>query len=1412
MNSISLGNWKRSAAGLAAALAILTPLGVAQAQTVLNDQPLTTSLTVPGNVLLALSVEYPTASSIANSAKYSSSTAYDGYFSPTTCYVYVYPTSTTTSYPETTTAYYADTDQGANASQSPYFYPYSATSSSHTCTSTAAVGLWSGNFLNWATMQTIDNFRWALTGGYRVIDLPFTNTTYMTPVSSVAGQSFPNTILEKAWASGQGGASETPNRIIEAATGDLNNPNNLQASIVDPTTVTPLPWNGLQLRVWGLGDRLQFINGNTTNPPVAGYVPPTFDGNSGSTADTPYTNQPSASLSSTTIYSVKIRIAACVPASYSAGLLENNCTPYGSSYKPEGLMQKYNLSMNFGAMGYMNDSNILRDAGVLRAEMGPIGPYMFNSTGGSPLVNPAAEWSATTGVFNQFPDQYASADSIACPSNYPNCITASGVINYLNNFGYAAKTYKTYDPVSELYYAAQRYFRGPDNGNDNEPSWTSLTLGNPSQATINTWMDGFPVFPHWYTTGNSTPLPDPIQYGCQQNFIMGIGDVNTHASSNVSGPISGAPSAITQQWNSGGFAVTSEPQRSSGNEPALPASVAADTSIDAVAATNFVGNAEGIGNIGQVDISWCCGDDATYLMAGLAYQAHVNDIRPNDFLVNGTKTQISTITTYWLDVEEYQTFHYQNQFWLAAKYGGFPVPPQYTPYVLPTTQLPVPAPSTPTPNLGAWATGANCTETTGTNAIAGCTGPGDAQAGGSGKDMPNNYLPAGNAALMVKGLVTAFQSIASSVAFSTNPLAVASPLFSASGGASYGSSYNPKYWTGDVNGYITTFDAQGNPASSQQWDEDVLIAAQLGVSGTGTSTVYGWNTNRFIATWNGTQGVAFRLANIPTTAVTSFNAITGVNPLAEGTTAAQSYLNYLRGDQSNEGTPSSTFLGYRPRTSLLGDIVNSKLAVIGPPDNNFSNTYNSGYSTFVSTWANRPTMIYVGANDGMMHAFVGGTSAPPAGFEQFAYVPSALFAGPTGTPAVNGLASLGATPFAHHYLVDATPNVYDVDFGKTGGTSAGAPNWHSILIGGLGKGGKSFYAIDVTNPAAMTSETAVAANVLWEFTDPTMGYSYGSPSVAKTVKWGWVVALTSGYDNADGHGYVYFINPKTGVLLEKVAMPDTGSSTNQAGLAPGSFSTGNYQDLTADAYYGVDLLGDVWRISLSSTTASYQSQTVQFAKVTSGGNPQPITTDPLIIVNPQGDQRYVTFATGQWLASSDVTSGTLLTQQQSLYVIPDGTIGDLSAASTPVTTAQLPVLTTAELTQTPAPNLSSGFVYNFPSAIPAGRVNVDPQPLYTDVVFAVNYPEGSVCSPSGTNDTFAISVISGASQLVSTTGVPQPYVNIPGGAVTSLNIVCVSGNCEALPATPQGPARLPITPTAAGGLKRLNYREVPTAD
>lgn len=1238
---------------LASAL-LLPAMLVSAAQTDLADQPLFSSVSVPGNLLLSLSVEYPTANSIAYVSSYTAGVKYLGYFDPLKCYTYQYD---------------------ANTDANNYFVPATAADSNFQCAS--GNNYWSGAFLNWATMQTIDPFRWALTGGYRVTD-----TASLT-------------VLEKAWASGQGSSGETPNRTIGGRNG---------GGSTTVSAATPFNWNSLGVRIYGAGNKLYFTSSGNLD------------------SDTPRTYSSGSSQDSSKVWWVYARVKVCDPSQPEA-----NCTKYGSNYKPEGLMQQYSQRIRFGAFGYLNDSSIKRDGGVLRARMKFIGPTQ-PVPGKNPTTNTVAEWSATDGTMVTSPD---TADASA------SSVSNSGVMNYLNKFGSTSQNYKTYDPVGELYYAGIRYYKN---------------LGNVASYSANTnatLADGFPVIQTW---------DDPIQYSCQKNYILGIGDINTHADANVPG------STIR-----------------SSNEPALPPEVSSDTTVNADSATNLVGQMEGISNLNKISPPCCNGN--TYLMAGLAYDSHVRDIRPNDFKDSlGNKSKIQTISTYWLDVQEYQTYRYQNQFWLAAKYGGFSVPSNYN--------------------------------TSNTTALAQSLWNASGNTDPNGKPMPDNYYLAGQADLMVNGLNSAFQNISNDIQAATTALAVSSANVSLTGNIGYSASYNSSTWTGDVAGNSLSFDAKtGLPTQTKAWSAQ----AQLGNQS---------SSSRLIATSNSVgaaQGVPFQFAKLTTTnqSALSNSAVKNWNN--------QDFLNYLRGDQTNEGTNGKAV--YRPRAFLLGDIVGSKVDAVGPPIAVLSSATNPDYASFKSTYVNRKPVVYIGANDGMMHAFDGTVGGATSGNELFAYVPSFLYQGPctsgTCTPTVNGLASLGltGTNFVHHAMVDATPQAFDIDLARAGTTtwaSATTSNWRTMLIGGLGKGGKGYYALDITDPTTITTETALAGKVMWEFGGPsnasqgTLGFTYGDPIVVKTKKYGWIVAVPSGYNNADGVGRLFILNPATGAVLESIST-GVGTASTPSGLAYASAYVADYTDNTADSIYAGDLLGNVWRFDLTGTPSAYPAPT-KIAQLTDpSGNAQPVTTPPLIEIQPNSLKRYVMVGTGRLLGSTDIASS----QTQSFYVIYDGVVQrfnsstDLPSGVTfPIQRSNLNADTNLLKGIGSAPTSVMGYYIDLSQSSNgvAERVNVAPVSNFGTVSFAANLPNGDACNPSGSNRVFSLDIGTGISRVVNSAGVLQPYYT-GGGLVVDLSYLNVNGSVRLEAGTDNSAINsVPLVPTVVQAIRQINWREVPTAD
>ncbi|OOG57268.1 hypothetical protein B0E48_07340 [Rhodanobacter sp. C03] len=747
-------------------------------------------------------------------------------------------------------------------------------------------------------------------------------------------------------------------------------------------------------------------------------------------------------------------------------------------------------------------------------------------------------------------------------------------------------------------------------------------------------------------------------------------------------------------------------------------------------------------------------------MPGLAYYAHTNDIRNDDPKKVATLGK-QTVDTYAVDVLEPGSYDGSsttnaiynptklttagpNIYWLAAKYGGF---------------NDINGDGKPA-NILTWHTNST---TAAANTL-----------------RPDNFFQGNQPDLLQTGLTQIFNRVASTSvargaapsvtstrALTTIPTNVAPYNSPVAGFPIYNVQYKPVSWVGDVNGFVGTAAAGGNVtavAGGNTWSAQTQLE-NLTQYPTG-GPVVGWNTGRRILTWNDATkaGVPFRY--------------TSVSAAEQTAVGSASLLNYLRGDRSNEAGGTGTS-AYRARSYILGDIVNSQAVLVqNALSPSYSESTNPGYTTFATSVANRAPVVYVGANDGMLHAFAADFSNPPVapgntvtggGSELFAYVPSLLYNGPNATPQIDGLAALAnqtgvsTNPYNHHFYVDSTPQVADIDFSYTGlnptVSTAATSNWQSILVGGLGKGGKGIYALNITTvPGAVATtgsdsttlangETKLATSkVMWEFTDPDMGYSYGRPLIVKTRKYGWVVVMTSGYNNISGtlagHGILYVLNAKTGALLQKI---DTGagSATSPAGLAQATGYTQDVSNGTIDQIYAGDLLGNVWRFDLSepaldasgNATPNYPTPTL-FATLTDpSGAAQPITTAPRIELSIDstglGTLRWVFVGTGQFLDISDLSN----TQQQSMYALRDGTGSTPSATGTPLGRSVLvanPLVTALNLSDS-----ATGWYYDLPGTAGTGGgterivVNPDAAAGISVIAWASMTPSTDPCSLLG---------------------------------------------------------------------------------
>jgi type IV pilus assembly protein PilY1 len=623
------------------------------------------------------------------------------------------------------------------------------------------------------------------------------------------------------------------------------------------------------------------------------------------------------------------------------------------------------------------------------------------------------------------------------------------------------------------------------------------------------------------------------------------------------------------------------------------------------------------------------------------------------------------------------------------------------------------------------------------------------------------------------------------------------------GFAVYQTSYVPGDWTGDLIGEVATVNSTNGGVNPVTGTTPWSARAQLDTLTTSVNTGSqpGWDAGRRVITFNG-QGVPFRWSNLSAAQQGYLNS-------------DKTLLNYIRGDSSNEG------MSFRIRRHTLGDIVSSQAVLVqGALSSGFSNAANPGYSAFATSVQSRAPVIYVGANDGMMHAFAGDFSTPTAsnpvtggGSELFAYVPSFVLPGPNATPAINGLAAganlngVSTNTFTHHFYVDQTPQVGDVDFDRTCSSpdiacpSGSTPDWHSILVGALGKGGKGIYALDITKvPGALdlssssgssgsdASENAISQKALWEFTDKDMGYSFGRPLIGKTRKYGWVVLMTSGYDNT-GAGYLYVLNAKTGKLLEKIS-DSSGSAANPSGLGRATAYSRDVTDGTVDQVYVGDLQGDVWRFDLTSPKEDFPSPTLLATLTDASGIAQPITTAPRIELDTAGLEvrRWVFVGTGRFLDTSDLAT----TQRQSMYALRDGTDTSAQNSGLPLSrksSSSNPLMANADLLKgVTLPDTSAGWYYDLIGASASGateRIVVDPDAVagISVVTWVSLVPGNDPCGFEG--EQYAVNF--GGQTMIDVGGSPVSSLGY-GSALTTSKIV-----------------QLPTSTGQAGGQLQLLY-------
>jgi type IV pilus assembly protein PilY1 len=368
----------------------------------------------------------------------------------------------------------------------------------------------------------------------------------------------------------------------------------------------------------------------------------------------------------------------------------------------------------------------------------------------------------------------------------------------------------------------------------------------------------------------------------------------------------------------------------------------------------------------------------------------------------------------------------------------------------------------------------------------------------------------------------------------------------------------------------------------------------------------------------------------------------------------------------------------------------------------------------------------------------------------------------------------------------------------------------------------------VTDPAAATaSETAAAGKVLWEFTDPDMGYTYGRPIIAKTPKYGWVVIVSSGYNNTfggtvanRGKGYLYILNAKTGALLEKIGT-GAGDETTPSGFAP---INGFIQDFTAwtvDQIYGGDLLGNLWRFDLTQaagTVSPYPAPEKIASLKDASNNVQPITVAPKIEIDRNRVDRWVFVGTGRLLDSSDISS----TAVQSFYALRDGSVtapytsGTLpSGVTQPVDRANMVTLSDPTAGITKDATKPMGWFYDMTahSGGSAERI-VNPTTANSGVISWIGQkPASDPCSPGFSSYIYLVDYATGASRLRDASGAIIASYLVPTSYAYALKVIFAKGaDGKVRTLFGAGTGRTGRAPgdlsSATGTPARLNWREV----
>lgn len=346
----------------------------------------------------------------------------------------------------------------------------------------------------------------------------------------------------------------------------------------------------------------------------------------------------------------------------------------------------------------------------------------------------------------------------------------------------------------------------------------------------------------------------------------------------------------------------------------------------------------------------------------------------------------------------------------------------------------------------------------------------------------------------------------------------------------------------------------------------------------------------------------------------------------------QGMLQYLRGREDDEVFPRFRQRGV-VAGKVLGDIVHSTPYYVGKPAARYSDSLESKpYSAFISDNASRLPIVYVGANDGMLHGFDAET-----GREKVAFIPNKV---------LPDLKKLTKDNYSHQFYVDGSPTVVDAYVDE---------DWRTVLAGGLNLGGQSIYALNITDPDKFSESDENASHLfMWEFTDnddSELGFTYSRPHIVKLKDGKWYAVFGNGYNSTvnDGHAsttgdavvFIVDLEDKSNYykLSTGVGMAEDPMGINRPNGFGSITPIDKNGDVITDAIYAGDLFGNVWKFSLDDIDPANWGVEYKLFETCypdcASSTRQPITAGLTVGRAKSGMGVMVYFGTGKYLEVED---------------------------------------------------------------------------------------------------------------------------------------------------------------------------------